>query len=100
MSHETRQWISYDALSEVAGTDASMHDRDGSFPSAAFSGLRRLGLIGNPPLKSEDATLLFGVLAAIGRGDVSVGRIVEGHVNALFLIQTFGTPDQYIRFQT
>jgi alkylation response protein AidB-like acyl-CoA dehydrogenase len=100
MSHETRQWISYDALSEVAATDASVHDRDGSFPSAAFSGLRRLGLVGNPPLKCEDATLLFHVLAAIGRGDLSVGRIFEGHVNALLLIQIFGTPDQRVRFQT
>ena len=100
MSHEERRWISYDALSEVAGTDAPVHDRDGSFPAAAFSGLRRLGLIGKPPLKHEDATLLFHVLAAIGRGDLSVGRIFEGHVNALLLIQRFGTPDQRTRFQT
>jgi alkylation response protein AidB-like acyl-CoA dehydrogenase len=100
VSHEARQWISYNALSEVAGADAPTHDRNGSFPLAAFSGLRRLGLIGNPPLKCEDATLLFRVLAAVGRGDLSVGRIFEGHVNALFLIRTFGTSDQCTRFQT
>jgi alkylation response protein AidB-like acyl-CoA dehydrogenase len=100
VSHEARQWISYDALAEVAGAGAPIHDRNGSFPLAAFSGLRRLGLIGNPPIKCEDARLLFRVLAAIGRGDLSVGRIFEGHVNALFLIHTFGTPNQCTRFQT
>lgn len=100
MSHEARQWISYEALAAVAGADAPTHDRHGSFPLAAFNGLRRLGLTGNPPLKYEDAALLFRALAAIGRGDLSVGRIFEGHVNALFLIHRFGTPNQRERFQT
>src|ERR1700761_370086 len=99
MSRESRQWISYKALAAVAAADAPAHDQAGSFPSAAFNDLHRLGLIGNPPLKYEDAGLLFRVLAAIGRGDLSVGRIFEGHVNALFLIHMFGTTDQRARFQ-
>lgn len=99
MSHETRQWISYEALSDVASADAAALDRSGTFPVAAFNDLRRLGLTGNPPLKCEDAAWLFRVLAAIGRGNLSVGRIFEGHVNALFLIHTFGTPNQRERFQ-
>jgi alkylation response protein AidB-like acyl-CoA dehydrogenase len=100
VSREARQWISYEAVTAVAGADAPTHDQAGSFPSAAFSGLGRLGLIGNPPLRCEDARLLFRLLAATGRGDLSVGRIFEGHINALFLIHRFGSPDQRERFQT
>ena len=37
---------------------------------------------------------LLMLLKAIGRGNLVVGRIYEGHVNALQLIQTFGTPKQ------
>jgi hypothetical protein len=39
-------------------------------------------------------------LAAIGRGNLSVGRIYEGHVNALLLIQWFGSASQRKRFET
>jgi alkylation response protein AidB-like acyl-CoA dehydrogenase len=34
------------------------------------------------------------ILKQIGRGNLAVGRIYEGHVNALQLIQTFGTTEQ------
>lgn len=37
--------------------------------------------------------LLF-VLRQIGRANLSVGRVYEGHVNALQPLQTFGTADQ------
>ncbi|HEY9768152.1 MAG TPA: acyl-CoA dehydrogenase family protein [Coleofasciculaceae cyanobacterium] len=37
---------------------------------------------------------LLMLLQEIGRGNLVVGRIYEGHVNALQLIQTFGTPEQ------
>ena len=100
MSREARQWISYEALVEVAGADAAARDRDGAFPRAAFDGLRRLGLIGAPPLRPHEARQLFRALAAVGRGDLSVGRIFEGHVNALFLIRMFGRPEQRAHYQT
>lgn len=64
----------------------------------AFDGLRALGLIAHPPLGRADASALFRILAAVGRGDLSVGRIFEGHVNALSLIQHFGTPLQRKRY--
>jgi hypothetical protein len=41
VSHEARQWISYEALTEAAGAEAAARDRDGAFPAAAFDGLRR-----------------------------------------------------------
>ena len=94
MSQDPQRWISYKALTEVAGTDASERDRDGLFPERAFDGLRQLGLVGKPPLKSVEVGRLLRVLPAIGRGNLSVGRIYEGHVNALLLISWFGTPSQ------
>ena len=100
MSREARQWISYEALTEVAGLDAEARDCDGAFPRSAFDGLRRLGLIGAPPLRPHEAPHLFRVLASVGRGDLSVGRILEGHVNALFLIHMFGNPQQRAHYQT
>lgn len=100
MSREVRQWISYEALSQAAGAEAAARDHDGAFPRAAFDGLRRLGLIGAPPLRPDEAPQLLRVLAAVGRGDLSVGRIFEGHVNAMFLIQMFGRPEQCAHFQT
>ncbi len=38
------------------------------------------------------------ILTQIGRANLAVGRIYEGHVNALQLIQTFGTPTQIETF--
>jgi alkylation response protein AidB-like acyl-CoA dehydrogenase len=100
VSHEARQWISYEALTEAAGAEAAARDRDRAFPGTAFDGLRKLGLVGAPPLGLDEAPQLFRVLAAIGRGDLSVGRIFEGHVNALFLIQMFGRPEQRAHYKT
>ena len=100
MSHEARQWISYEALTEAAGAEAAARDRDGAFPGAAFAGLRNLGLIGAPPLGLNEAPRLFRVLAAVGRGDLSVGRIFEGHVNALLLIDMFGRAEQRAHYRT
>ncbi|MGF7154746.1 acyl-CoA dehydrogenase [Novosphingobium gossypii] len=34
-------------------------------------------------------------LREVGRGDLSVGRLYEGHVNALSLLDWYGTPDQH-----
>lgn len=57
------------------------------------------------PLKHELGGLGLGIeagvtrellmlLKQIGRGNLAVGRVYEGHVNALQLIQTFGTREQ------
>jgi len=39
------------------------------------------------------------LLRRIGRASLSVGRIVEGHANALRLIQLYGSPDQRARMR-
>jgi alkylation response protein AidB-like acyl-CoA dehydrogenase len=100
MSQDPQRWISYKALVELAGTDASERDQDGSFPERAFEGLRCLGLVGNPPLQAREMAQLLRVLAATGRGNLSVGRIYEGHVNASLLIRWFGTPSQRTQLAT
>ena len=38
--------------------------------------------------------ILLRLLAAIGGGDLVLGRLYEGHVNGLVLIATYGTPQQ------
>lgn len=90
--------LSEDVIVAMVGTHAAERDLDGRFPDAAFANLKTLGLIGRPPLAGADTAVLFRLLAAVGRGDLSVGRIFEGHVNALFLIQSFGTAAQRERY--
>jgi alkylation response protein AidB-like acyl-CoA dehydrogenase len=94
MLHRPHISVSSDDIAAMVGEHAAERDRDGRFPELGFERLRELGLVAAPPIGPEDAATLFGVLAAVGRGDMSVGRIFEGHVNALYLIETFGTPSQ------
>jgi alkylation response protein AidB-like acyl-CoA dehydrogenase len=44
--------------------------------------------------EQHDAPRMFSILVALGRGDLSVARLYEGHVNALQLIARLGTPKQ------
>ena len=44
-----------------------------------------------------DGASLFGLLVAVGRGDLAAGRLFEGHVDALGLVQRLGTEDQRVR---
>ena len=73
MSYESRAFVSYDAITALAGQYAAERDRDGQFPHSAFDDLRRLGLISQLPLDASDAAIPFRVLAAIGRGDAPNG---------------------------
>lgn len=99
MSRRTRKWIPGDDLRAAAEAEAAQRDADGHFPEAAFEALRRLGVVTNPPLHNNEIRRLLRYLAAIGRGNLSVGRIFEGHCNALLLIQQFGTSSQHERFR-
>ena len=94
MQHDLSARRADEVASKAAALDAAERDTDGGFPDAAFRELRRLGLVAAPPLRPSEIGKLLTLLAAIGRGDLSVGRIYEGHVNALFLCAQFGTPSQ------
>jgi alkylation response protein AidB-like acyl-CoA dehydrogenase len=84
-----------DAIAEEVGVAAAARDADGAFPVEAFAALRRRGLVAHPPLADGDSASLFRILAAVGRGDLSAGRIFEGHVNARSLLRHFGTTSQW-----
>lgn len=79
-------------------------DRDGGFPADDIDALRGIGVLAAPVsaalgglgwgTEPEAALPLLAALRLIGRGNLAVGRLYEGHVNALKLIVRFGTPVQ------
>lgn len=91
-------------ISAYCAANAAAVDYNGAFPVKEFSLMAEAGLL-TAPLQTEfgglglgiDASLtlkLLLLLKQIGRGNLAVGRVYEGHVNALQLIQTFGTREQ------
>ena len=66
---------------------ADMLDREAAFPAEEFDLLRGIGALSGPLPVGELAPLL----ALVGQGNLSVGRILEAHVNALHLIARYGT---------
>lgn len=91
------------ALAPLLFDEAARVDGEGGFPHDALALLRERGLLAAPlPERQGGASLceprfrlqLLRVLAHLGRGSLPVGRIYEGHVNALALIQDFAEPAQ------
>jgi alkylation response protein AidB-like acyl-CoA dehydrogenase len=91
---------------EFAETITGPVSEDG-FPTEAVAALTRSGLL-SAPLPPEYGGLGLGLLPgtmrplldtlrAVGRVDLSVGRLYEGHCNALQLIAQFGTEAQFKR---
>lgn len=83
---------------------APMLDRDAAFPAEEVAQLRRLGAL-TAPLPTAEGGLGMGtepdaardimtLLRLLGRGNLSVGRLYEAHVNALRLVMQNGTPAQ------
>ncbi|MBO2031609.1 acyl-CoA dehydrogenase family protein [Siccationidurans ginsengisoli] len=81
-------------------------DTVGGFPSQEMGWLREAGLLtaalpaslGGAGLGEPGASLaLLQALYHVGRGNLAVGRLWEGHVNALLLIRCFGSPAQLAR---
>jgi alkylation response protein AidB-like acyl-CoA dehydrogenase len=71
-------------------------DRDAAFPAEEIDCLRRAGAL-SPPLPVQNtgtAEELATLLTLVGQGNLSVGRILEAHVNALHLIARYGAPRQ------
>ncbi len=96
-------------VSVAAGTarqiavTAADRDADRAFPTAEVDVLRCAGLLAAPlPEALGGAGLggpssrhaLYRVLAHVGWGSLPVGRLYEGHVNAVELVLAFGTPAQ------
>ena len=87
-----------------AAANASSLDKQGVFPVEEFQQIAAAGLLVAPLSRSlgglglgfetGQTEELLMLLKEIGRANLVVGRIYEGHVNALQLIQTFGTQEQ------
>ncbi len=89
---------------DFCAANASAIDRNGAFPVKEFELIAEAGLLAAPltpalgglglGIHADVTCELLMLLKQIGRGNLAVGRVYEGHVNALQLIQTFGTPEQ------
>jgi len=98
-----------DDVAAFCAQNAAAVDYEGAFPVEEFALIARSGLLAAPLYrtlggfglgsdKQQNSTLtLLRVLKKLGHGNLSVGRVYEGHVNALHLIQTFGAPTQVAR---
>jgi alkylation response protein AidB-like acyl-CoA dehydrogenase len=91
-------------VAERCAAHAGAIDYDGAFPEEEFRWLSEAGLM-TAALRPEFGGVGIGVLPGmtpalltllrqIGRGNLAVGRLFEGHVNALLLFQKFGTLEQ------
>ena len=100
-----------DAAREVAARaaeHAAEVDRPGGFPAEDVRALREAGLL-TAPLREADGGLGLGsergslhalltVLRTVGRGSLPLGRIYEGHVNALLLVDRYAADAQRQRW--
>ncbi|MCF2447687.1 acyl-CoA/acyl-ACP dehydrogenase [Dyadobacter sp. CY345] len=83
---------------------AALSDTDGNFPIEEFREMRQAGLLsqqikpGKLSFKSDSLVDNFTLLKSIGKASLPVGRIFEGHMNALQLIDIYGTTAQKKRW--
>lgn len=90
----------FDKLIDRLAQAAPETDIEGAFPEDAFQWLAEAGLLtitlpGQELdfAKGKTAQLLY-LLKRIGSGNLAVGRIYEGHINALYLIHLYASPTQ------
>ena len=91
-------------IARLAATRAGDLDQDGSFPTEDIHALAAIGALKAPMPPAygglglgttpEGAPALLDVLRWIGHGSLPLGRLYEGHVNALALVARFGTASQ------
>ena len=90
-------------LADVVPLIADEADAEAGFPARAFAALRDGGAL-SAVLPEREGGLDLGIerqgrrtarlLRLLGRGSVSVGRLFEGHVNALRLVFRYGNDTQ------
>ncbi len=67
-----------DVLEEIAANAAAL-DANPRFPRAAFIALQEAGALTPPPTRGQE----WDLVRAVSKADGSVGRIFEGHLNAV-----------------
>ena len=82
-------------VAEQAFARAADYDEDGAYPAADVAALHESGLLTAVlPITSGGAGLsgvaLSEILRSIGSGSLPLGRLFEGHVNALDLVRRYG----------
>ena len=87
-----------DLLPAMAGRAATL-DHDGAFPAEDIAALHQTGLLAAPVslgfgTTPAGAAPLALALRLIGRASLPLGRLYEGHVNALRLVLRYGSPTQ------
>ena len=86
-------------VAETAFARAGNYDEDGAYPSADIAALNELGLL-TAALPAEWGGMgltglpLSEILRTIGSGSLPLGRLFEGHVNALELVRRYGNYQQ------
>jgi len=86
--------VDLETLAREVSNQAKSVEDNGAFPSHAFNVLAAAKLTSRPPVAPGDIAALLALLVAVGRGDLSTGRIFEGHVNAYWLVQNYGSQKQ------
>ena len=86
-------------VAEKAFAHADSYDEDGAYPSADIATLHKSGLLtATLPVKWGGVGLtglpLSEILRTIGSGSLPLGRLFEGHVNALDLVRRYGNHHQ------
>ncbi|MFE1600305.1 acyl-CoA dehydrogenase family protein [Methylobacterium sp. ID0610] len=90
-------------IAEAAAARADAEDRDDGFPAEDVADLARAGLLAAPTPRDAGglglgeepgAHRLAEVLRRIGSGSLALGRLYEGHVNALRLVARYGDAAQ------
>ena len=96
--------IQLDNLVDRIAQAAAATDVEGAFPVDAFTWLAESGLLAiTLPgqkldfAKGKTAHLLY-LLKRIGSANLAVGRVYEGHINALYLIHLYASPEQQARW--
>lgn len=78
--------------------NAALIDIEGAFPKQEFTWMAEAGLldvtISNPENNLLKTASLLQLLKKVGSANLSVGRIYEGHVNALQIIDLYGNETQ------
>lgn len=113
MDQTLRPDLSFDAVALARGVAmgaarrARDLDHDGAFPAQDVADLARAGLLAAPVPRHEGgrglgeepgSVDLCDVLRLVGSGSLPLGRVYEGHVNALQLVARHGRPAQRARF--
>jgi alkylation response protein AidB-like acyl-CoA dehydrogenase len=82
-------------VGEQAFASAANCDADGAFPTGEVRALHEAGLLAGA--LTVEAAALRDVLQALGSGSLPLGRLFEGHVNAIALVRRYGRHEQFER---